>query len=178
MKEIITRDTEGIVSYETVQGWVGRDRKFYGKNKDLAIFANITHKKCECGLLIEKHRVKCNDCYSKSETQRYMSLDFKEYDGVTPLFIYHDDTFFADKEDLLWYLESNEEIEKEDLKLVLARKQKLRTIPSEFLTEMLPEDMLLEEYSPEISSALNQLNKLIEANETDIWVPTNIRTKV
>jgi len=111
-KEVLLFDDPKLVEYRTdLEGWTGPDRLYYGKGEEgekRARYANSTHRKCECGNLMGKFRIRCNDCQNKSSDEIFLKLEEVEWDGKSMMSARHDDMFFSDMDDVHDYCESSQ----------------------------------------------------------------------
>lgn len=186
-EKIILETDEDLIEYRTnVKGWVGKNKIFYGENKDLAIYGNITHKKCELGHIYDKRYSYCPTCKESEISNYYYTLKEKEWDGKVMLNVYDTDIYLSDKGDVEEYISGIEEEEDErfkqnidDVKLVLCEPNYLYEITSEFWSDILPEGHELSDIvSKEFIDKLDELNKLIDDHDPISWSPTNTRTNI
>ena len=133
-------DTDpNIVEYRTnIEGWVGKDGKFYGKDKDRAIRANSTHTKCEKGHVYGNTWVSCPECRKRDLSKRYLKMPERDWDGKAPLCLFDTDHYFWNLDEVLDY--ANEEgIEVSKLGLVICEPQYLNRIEEEYWEELIPD---------------------------------------
>ena len=97
--------SEEAAQQVTVTGWQSRNGRFYGSDEHLARWDGCTHLTCECSNEVEKSWTKCGDCRDKAGLERYLALPFQEWDELTPLTLYDNDTYFWSKEEVLSYCE-------------------------------------------------------------------------
>lgn len=173
-KQILFNSPEAATKM-TVTGWVSAKGHFYGKDEQMARYDGCTHKKCECGNLMEKGWSKCQECRRKASEVKYSSLEFKEWDGKTPLTLWDADDCFWDADDINDYLFDNV-LEPADLKLVLCRPEYLSEINTDQWEESLPEDGD-GELPKELNEKIKELNKFIDTMKPVGWFSTNIRTE-
>jgi len=177
-EEIILNTDESIIEYKiNIEGWVGKDGRFYGKEKDLAIYANSTHKKCEKGHVYTKHWISCPNCREEELPEKYLRLEFKEWDGETPLVIYDTDEYFFDEGAIADYCYENE-CEPKDLKLVICIPQYLSQICESYWEDVLPEDWSVKDVSKEVAEKLKELNEAIGKARVASWIAGKYRTTV
>jgi len=178
-KEIILDTDEDIVEYRiNIEGWVGRDGRFYGKDKNLAIYANSTHKKCEKGHIYGKSWLKCQECQEAERPSKYLQLQYKEWDKITPLNLYMTDKYFFNIDDIEEY-SNEEEVNMEDLELVVCVPNHLWRIEDNVWEDILPEDMDLKEItSAEFRNKLKELNNIIDKEPPISWNGGKYRTSV
>lgn len=177
-KEIILDTDEGIIEYRTdIEGWVGKNGIFYGKEKHLAIYANSTHKKCEKGHIYSKSWISCSECREAELPEKYLRLEYKEWDGETPLCIYDTDTYFFNIEEIEDYVEE-EEIKTEDLKLVICEPAYLSEVCEDYWEDVLPEDWSVEDICPIVAQKLKELNEAISKARVASWWAGKCRTAI
>jgi len=176
-KEIILNTEPNIVEYRTnIEGWVGKDGRFYGKDKDQAIYGNSTHKKCDEGHIYRKSWINCPDCEEAKKPSKYLQLDFKEWDSETPLCLFDDDKYFFAIDDIEDYLDT-EDLNPEDLQLVICKPNYLWEIQTDYWEDVYPEDRDLEDVaSKELISKINELNELIRKESAVSWKAGKFRT--
>jgi hypothetical protein len=172
-KTILDTDPEAA-HQETLTLWVSKGQAF--SNERTARYNGCTHKKCACGNLTEKHYTYCEACRAKRDHERYLKMEFKEWDGKTPLVVFDTDTYFFDESDLGDYCE-NHNIKEVDLNLVLCEPTYAHEIePNEYYCDDLPEEG---EVSHVIQQAFDELNKALrESKEVLSWNAGKFRTKV
>ena len=177
-KEIILDTDPNIVEYRTnIEGWVGKDGRFYGKDKNQAIYNNSTHKKCENGHIYSKHWINCQDCENAKRPSKYMKLEFKEWDGKTPLCLFMDDKYFFSIDDIEDYLDT-EELTPDDLELVICNPNYIWEIQTDYWEDIMPEDRDLEDVaSGELFEKFKELNELIKNEPAVSWSGGNFRTR-
>ena len=177
IKEIILNTDPNIVEYKTnIEGWVGKDGRFYGKDKDQAIYGNSTHKKCEKGHIYRKSWINCPDCESEKILSKYMQLPFKDWDLKTPLCLFMSDKYFFSIDDIEDYLDI-EDLKPEDLDLVICKPNFLWEIQTDYWEDIYPEDRDLEDVaSKELLSKLKELNELIRNESPVSWSGGKFRT--
>lgn len=166
---------EADIEYRTdIKGWVDKDGIFYGKDKKRAIYANITHKTCECGEIMPKFYSRCSKCSHTTIVEQYNKLEYKEWDGETPLTLYDDDKFFWGEDEVEEYLEDNE-LEIEDLMLIICEPNYLWEVESDYWEDILDEDMNL---PSEVEKKLEELNKAIRESKPVSWGEGKYRTNI
>ena len=183
-KEIRLYSDPNLVEYRTdLEGWTGPDRLYYGKGKEgeeRARYANSTHKKCQCGNLMEKYRMVCESCSSKNRKETFLKLEEIEWDGQSMMCERNGDMFFSDMQEVFEYCEENE-IEIEDLELMHCEKSvrisevNIDELNEEYITE---DGNGVSEWHPEIAAKVRELNELIRNTEPKIWFQTNKRIKL
>lgn len=174
-KKPILYDSPEAASLQTVTGWVDSNGRFWGKYEHMARLSGCTHKKCECGNIISKDRIKCSTCYDKEDYDDYMKLPFKEWDGIEYVYSRRlDKYFFHGVEELEEYLIDEEIEEVSDLKLVFLKAEFYNKVKSDYWDGVIPEDSDIPE---ELQKALDELNKVVELLPVASYYPGNIRTE-
>jgi len=170
-KVILDTDPEAA-QLKTLKLWVSRNGLAYSDERT-ARYDGCTHKKCECGELMEKRWLSCGKCRDKADRERYLKMPTKEYDGKTPLVLYNTDTYFFDAGDLFFYCEEHN-VKETDLPLVMCDPVYAHTIdPNEYYVDELPEDG---EVPHPIQAAFDEMNKKIsEHKEPFCWVQGKFR---
>jgi len=178
-KEIILDTDSNLVEYKTdIKGWVGKDGRFYGKEKDLAIYANSTHKKCDKGHIFKKSWISCPDCRELELPEKYLRLKEIEWNKETPLCLFDTDTYFWNIDEIYDYAEC-EEIDIKNLDLVICEPQHLWRIETDIWEDIIPEDMDLNDYaSDEFIEKLKELNNIIDNHKPISWIGGKFRTRV
>ena len=170
MNKIVLYDSPEAAEIKTVTGWVSREGVFWGKNEHQARYGGCTHIKCECGNVISKSRIKCDDCYSKISREKYLALPFREYDG-SPVVIWNDDKYFFSEDDIEEYLYENEMSE---IELLFCREQKWTEVSSDVWEDIMVEE---QDFLPDaLQAALDNLNKVIAELPPCSYFPGSIRT--
>lgn len=170
-KEIVLDTDEGLVEYRTdIKGWVGKNGRFYGENKNMGISDNSTHKTCSEGHVYGKSWISCPKCSEDGGLKRYLDLPVIEWDEETPIMSYDNDTFFKDIEEVIEYLENDEDITLEDLRLVICTPNHLNEVNSEFWSDIIPEEHDLKDIvSEEFNKKLAELNEIIDKHGPISW---------
>ena len=167
-------DTESARYVENIKGWVDINNRFFGDGKDaehLARYSSCTHRTCECGNITEKGWGVCPECRLKKEIEKYILLQFKEYDG-SPVYSHNIDKYFFSEEELLDYLSDEEEIE--DLRLVFCNENHFNELGVDYFEDILPEDG---EIPDELQKAIDNINEVIKNLPAASYSPSNIRTE-
>jgi len=183
-KKIVMFDDPDLVEYRTnLEGWTGPDGLYHGKGEEgekRARYANSTHKKCECGNVMDKYRIVCRSCSSKKESERFNKLEAVDWDGESMISLYNDEKFFTDMDDVYEYCEL-EEIDINDLRLMHCEKRisinhiNIDELNEEYMTE---DGQGVSEWHPEIAKKVEELNELISNTEPKLWFETNKRIKI
>ena len=118
---IILSTDEGIIESVSVKGW----KDIHGKihlSEHFARLASATHSKCQsCGELypLSSYTI-CPNCREKNAIERYNRLEYREWDGKTPLYSDLCDKYFFDADELLDYC-CDEEIDISTLRLKICK---------------------------------------------------------
>jgi len=172
MDKIILDTDPEAATQKTLTLWVSRNGLAYTDER-AARYAGCTHKKCECGHIMEKHWLGCEACRDKRDHERCLAMPTKEWDGKTPLCIYGSDKYFYDDDDLFLYCEDHG-IKETDLHLVICKPCYFTEIdPNEYYDGLLPEDGVVPET---IAMAFEALNEKINAfKEPVCWIQGDFR---
>lgn len=179
---ILEDEAEKLIEQVTLDVWKVNEQKYFVK-KDKAIEFVTTHKKCECGDLMEKYRSKCHKCqseeWSNQSHERYLRKPIKEWDGKTFLTIYNTDVFFEDESEIQDYLSEND-LKIEDLELCICEPNHLPTIDyDEMCVDIMPENIDdLSRLCPEVLNKINELNEFIKNHKPISWTEGIYRTNV
>lgn len=178
-EEIILDTNPNLVEFRNnIEGWVGKDGSFYGKNKDLAIYANSTHKKCDKGHAYRKIWISCPKCKEAELPAKYLRLPEKEWDLETPLCLFDSDTYFFDIDAVFDYA-NDEEIEVSNLDLVICVPNHLWQIETDTWVDIFPEDFEDRDVmSKEFLKKLKELNEIIDNHSPVSWNAGGFRTRV
>jgi len=168
-KEIILITDDRAATYMTnIKGWVDSNGMFYGHKEDVARYSGCTHRLCEgCNQPVEKHYLRCRDCRLKKSVSDYYDMPKLKWDGKIPLYSETHQEYFFDESDLYDYLHDSGCII-ESLCLIICRPQYFSQIDTDYFYDDLPED---HEVPEEICIALDQLNKVIDAQGVASWYP-------
>lgn len=166
--EMILKTDDRAAKYVTdISGWVDRKGLFWGANEEQARWSGCTHIKCDkCGTIRERLNY-CRPCHDNKMIEKFNALEKRDWDGETPLHLDNADYYFFDKGDLLDYIEENE-AELSELRLVLCKPVKMRTIDQDILLDDLHEDA---ELPDSVETALTALNTAILEAEIITWGP-------
>lgn len=138
----------------------------------------VTHYDCDtCGEEFEtegRYYTTCAHCRYKKSMEKYNSLDLVEWDGKTPLYLWDDDKYFFNEDEIHDYCEDNE-LELSDLCLVLCSKSTFREIDLDIFLDDTHEDW---EPSDEMVKKINEFNEFLKSESTDTWFPTNKRVRL
>lgn len=167
MPEIILNDSPEAAQYvKNIEGWVANDM-FYGKNEDVARYAGCTHKKCDCGEVMEKMYTKCAECRERAAVERHNKREKKKWDGETPLYSQAADEYFFDEDELLSHLEEYG-CTAQSLRLVICKPVMLSTIDTDYWEGELLEDG---ELSDAALKALDDFNAVLRDEGPVSWEP-------
>lgn len=172
MKEdkMILYDSDEAAQYKTgISGWVNSKNIFYGDDEDLARWSGCTHKKCQCGIIMEKQYLMCKVCREKERVENYDNYPKEKWDYVSP--IYCEGDYFYDEDELNDHCEEFE-CNPESLRLLICKPNYLPEIESDYF-----EDSLFDgrELPSNIAKALDDLNEVIRQYKDPIsWYPTKI----
>lgn len=178
-KEIIVLDTSDDAAKKiTVTGWVSRHGRFYGEDERLARYDGCTHKTCECGRIMERSRLKCDQCRGSGRLEAFYKMPTKKWDYETPLCMFDSDEFFWNEEQVQEYAYEHE-VSISDMKLVLCEPVFAHEVdPSEYYSDKLPDDAD-GEVPAEIEDAFKELNERIrEYKEPLSWVSGKYRVEL
>lgn len=158
----------------TLDGFSSAGGFFFRKEED-ARMSGCTHRLCDCGQIMEKFRTMCENCSVKKKRDKYATLPFKEWDGVTPLTLYMDDKYFFSEDDITEYLYENE-IKPEDLQLMYCQPNHYPEIDYyEMISDILPEDS--DGNFPKIlEDKLKEVNAIIKTMPPCSWEEGKVRT--
>ena len=168
-------DSDEAAKIITVTGWVSSTGRFFGDDERLARYDGSTHTKCECGSVIERCRIMCNDCFDKKQAKKYNELKTEAWDGKTPLYSNSTDRYFWNEEDLFDFCEEAD-ANVDSLDLVICEPVYPHELcASEIYADDLPEDTACD---PELEEAFEELNKKIreqiEKKKVLSWQPSKI----
>lgn len=181
--EKLILDTDpGIVEWKTnIEGWVGKDGRFYGNDKRQAIYNNCTHRKCEKGHVYRKHWSYCPTCREEALPEKYLQMPYKEWDGEAFLYQYDStDKYFRDEDEVRDYLDEliEEGGSEEDIRLVICEPQYLPQVDEEYFIDVIPEDWDLIDVSKLVHTKLQELNKAIRECRPASWIGGKYRTSI
>jgi hypothetical protein len=153
--QIILPTDEGIVEYRTdISGWVGKNGRFYGKDEQLARYANSTHGICRvCESPTEHKWLICRSCQEKERYEKYLQLPYDVYMGE-PVFSYGGE-YFHTEDDLIDHLVDNE---LDEIELYPSKPIHLYQLDADYWDDCLAED---QEIPAELEVQIEKLNKVI-----------------
>jgi hypothetical protein len=171
-EKIVMEDSPEAASIQTVTGWVSRTGHFYGSGEQgerTARYDGCTHRKCECGGVVSRSRVKCEACRDKESSKRFKAMKKVKWDGKTPLALYDSDTYFFDMDDIDQYCEEHETVPGV-LRLVICYPVKPRELDAnDMFCDELPEDGDVQDAG--VLAAVEALNQAIRKAEAFSWLP-------
>lgn len=170
-KEVILETGEGLFEKVNMDLFQTKDGRLFVKETAARSHAS-THKRCTCGEVMPKFRIRCDKCSAITRADEYKKKPYQEWDGKTPLYLYDDDKYFFDESDIEDYLEENE-LEPEDLQLVICTPNYLRTIDYDLWEDVLAEDQELPDW---LIEKVEELNALIKTKGSISWSPGRYRT--
>lgn len=182
-QEIKIYDDSNLVEYRTdLEGWTGPNGLYYGKGdlgEERARYANCTHKRCECGNLMDKTWSRCNSCREKSATERWYKRELIKYDGESYLYDETTGRYFSSIEDIFDdYI--SEDLNVGDARVLLCEQK----VGISFVNlDDLNEDSGTEEegimsFYPEIQKKVDELNEMIKNATPVLWYPTGKRIDI
>jgi hypothetical protein len=171
---VILNTSDDAAKQVTVEGWVSRRGIFYtGSDAErIARWDGCTHIACECGELAPKGYTKCLKCRVKADHERWLKMPLIEWDGVTPLVIHRDDTYFFDA-DSIYEHAAEAGCAVSDLELVVCEPCYARQVDEDYWQDDMAEDGELPDV---IRKALDAFNKVVAAyREPLCWHEGNQR---
>jgi len=124
----------------------------------------------------EKSYIRCRACRDRKDDEKFQSLELVQWDGVTPLNLWGDDTYFFAPEDVYDYAD-NYNLKVSELQLVICEPNFAREVDGEYWCDDLPEDG---ELPPWLEDAVDQINAAIHAHKADAlsWGPGKQRVSL
>ncbi len=166
-----------------ISGWVSRDGRFYGNDERLARYAGCTHRACEdCGAPTPKMYVACARCREARADKRHAEREARPWDGVG--FIYSDalDRYFSDSDDLEEYLDEEDALPVESLRLLHCEPIFASEIePGDYYHDSLPDedDEAVPAWLEEAFAALNETIRAHRARGDALsWTPGKVAVDV
>lgn len=169
-KPVVMYESDEAAVHETrsLTGWWSADGRFWGDSEGVARYAGSTHRKCECGEIMEKHYTKCKECRHKATVAKYDTLERVPYEGQF-LTDYDGDRYYWSFDDVLDAIEAGEL--SSDPLLVIAEEHYGRPIDvADLLCDDLPEDGDL---PLDLIDAERALNKAIKDAGPLSYMPSN-----
>ena len=122
MKEVLY-DSEESAKFQTVEGWVSRMGRFFGKDERTARWDGCTHKKCKtCETIIIKDFTYCKECADKILYENYLKLPYENWNEIDVLYSMKYDTFFYSKDEVFDFVYENGIKDLDNLYLVITDK--------------------------------------------------------
>jgi hypothetical protein len=173
--KMVLNTSDEAAHYETnISGWVSRFGHYFGKDERLARYDGCTHVVCECGKPAERGWIKCADCRSKADDERFRSFPKQEWDEKIPITLFQGDDYFFDREQLEEWCEEHETTPQE-LQLVICKPNCAGYIDTDFYGDDLPNDQSLDDVAPELAEMIAKVNEYIRENQPVLsWGPSNI----
>ena len=161
----------------TVQGWVDRHGRFYGDNEKSARWGSCTHKRCDCGRLMERHWTKCDDCRDKLSKDKFYALPAEPWDGESMIYSDRNDDYYSDlfeAEDAA----NDSEVSMEEMKLMHTEKVSPPCVEEDYYCDMSDgEDGHLPSCIAELCDEFNEKVKKL-FTEQPIYMMVNKRIKL
>jgi hypothetical protein len=175
-KKIIMYDSPEAAEIKTVTGWVSANGHYWGDNEHMARYDGSTHKKCECGEVIEKNFY-CQKCFNKKVIEEFYKMDRKAWDGETPLYSRALQGFIWSVDDLD-YLKEENDMTDADLKLVICEPRYAKPVNVfDHFEDDLPEEA--DDVPAELQEAFDELNRRIKEYTTPLaWFPSKYAVEI
>lgn len=181
MKEekIIMYDSPEAAEQITLTGWKskGADGQFWYKDEHMARWAGCTHLKCECGNIMKKNWLKCDECRRKDAVERYNKLPQKEYDPKDVVCTWDGDKYFFSEDEIIEHIEEYNDDFPDDriteIKLLVCVPIYYRRIDSEDIASDSHEDW---EPDDELEQKIKEFNDYLKTLPPHSWTPGKIRT--
>lgn len=173
-KHIMYDSPEAARYLTNIKGWVDINNRYYGDSaaaERLARYSSCTHVKCECGSVMQKGYMYCEECRKKRNIERYNKFPFEEYKGQ-PVYSDLADKYFHDSDEIDEYCE-DEGIAPEELRLQICRPLYYQEVQADYWEEGIPEDG---DIDSALEKALEELNKVIRTLPPVSYMPADIRT--
>lgn len=177
--EKVMIDSPEAATFKTVEGWVSRDGRFFGKGdgaERAARWSGATHQYCSnCKTVIKKGWLLCEDCREKRAVEKFEQAPRKKWDGETPIYSDALDEFVFGSpgealETAMLYADETDPIPTlESLRLYLCEPQYARQIELDDFTGQLPEDWV--DGPGWLEKAITQFNEAIAGQPPLSWVP-------
>ena len=168
-KVILYESNDAARFVKDISGWVDRHGCFLGNSESAARYSGCTHRRCNnCEKIAEKHRLICENCRSKKDLEKYLSMQKKEWDGVTLLYSDSEDEYFNDFQEIKDFLSSSQGLGIEDLRLIICEPNYLSKISEDHWSSELEEDYC---FSETIKIAIENFNKVLDEEPAVSWSP-------
>jgi hypothetical protein len=165
IKPIFPESPEAATFKTGLSGWVDRHGRFCGDDEKTARYFGSTHRKCDCGAVIEQ-RSYCKVCSRLKMTARHKEAEKISWDRETPLYSQIHDKYFFDEDELLDFMDECGIKNPDDLELFICNPNYLSQIDSDYWADDLPEDGDL---PSDVEALLDTLNAAIRAAEPVSW---------
>jgi hypothetical protein len=178
---VVMYDSDEAAKIVTVTGWASRHGRFFGDGKHgehLARYDGCTHRPCSrCGEPETRGWLVCKACREKEDRAKFLAMPEVPYDADMVVVPFGSDLYLFRDEEVECYADSLDPSPTE-IKLVVCEPQLAHEIdPDEFYTDILPEDMSLDDVDPTLAKAFDTLNALIRERKAVLsWVPGKTRT--
>lgn len=171
-EKVIMYDSSEAAEQITLTGWIskGEGGRFWYKDEHAARYSGCTHMTCECGNIMRKGWLKCDECRRKISVENYNKRPFEEWDGEKPVVEWDGDNYFFNLDDLHEFMGENE---LEEIDLLICDPVSFRQIDYEDITSDTHEDW---EPSKELEMKVDAFNKFIKSLPPHSWTPGKIRT--
>lgn len=183
-KNKIRYDSPEAAQKVTREGYLSRDGSFWEVTRPdaehMARYSGCTHMICDCGVEYERaYGVRCNACQKKEDDIKFQAMEFKEWDGETPLVIFKSDEYFWNADDVESYCDEHV-IQVDDLQLCICEPLDATYIDLDcYYEDMLPEEQGIEEVAPELHKAISKFNEVVGDYKRPLsWVQGKLRTSV
>lgn len=181
-KKMVMLDDPYIVEYrKDIEGWVSRDGHYFGKTEYAEQQARrrvATHKKCECGKVIEVGYLRCNSCQHTKSVEVYNEYEPVEYDGG---FVYDDniDQYFSELDELLCHYEDNDMNLSDARPLLCSNDYNFPEVNlDEWFDEYGTEDESFSDFHPDIAKKVDELNDILSKTKSKLWFSTKKRIDI
>ncbi|MFH1984821.1 MAG: hypothetical protein ABIL58_23515 [Pseudomonadota bacterium] len=164
-------------------GWWSRKGRYYAPGKEaehMARWDGCTHRRCDCGEIMERMWTKCAKCREKAEVERHAARETAEWDGKGPIYSETIDRFFMGWSEVEDYcVDQDPPVAYKDLRLLACQPIMAQPIdPFDYYGDNLPEE---DDGSlpHEIVMAFKRLNEEIRACTTPLaWEPSKIAVRI
>lgn len=183
MSKKIMFDSDESAKIITVTGWVSNNGNFFGNDENTARWDGCTHRKCAtdgCHATISKSRYYCKQCYEGLQYQKYNEMDYKKWDGCTPLYSITYDEYFMELDDIETYIDNSDELQLSDFLFVICEPVYVREIDDSYFVDHIEfNGALLVDLYPSLSVEIEKINEKIRNEKTVVgWEPGKYRTGV
>lgn len=167
-EEIILYGSPEAAKKVTVELWQSARGQLF-KNEIDARTHGYTHNECECGKLKRKFKLRCDECKTKAEAERYAAKERKKWDGESPLYSDAADEYFCDYEDILDYMGANN-MTLDEMRLYICEPTPWRALDESYWMDDAPEDA---ELPQQLRQAIDVLNAVVDRIGPVGYSPTN-----